>query len=154
MKDQHTVQNYLLSLLLDLDGVQQDSRFHPEGDALFHSLQVFQIALQQSDNPNLLAAALFHDVGKVNGSKDHDKEGAEMLSGVLNSDITWLVEHHLDLLIHPAKTKKHLRNRKHQLVHLQQLRKWDVLGRDPYAEVMPPEQAISIIGRYQTAIAP
>ncbi|MEE9304579.1 MAG: hypothetical protein V3U84_12455 [Thiotrichaceae bacterium] len=37
--------------------VQQDSRFHPEGDALFHSLQVFQIALQQSDNPNLLAAA-------------------------------------------------------------------------------------------------
>ncbi len=56
---------------------------------------------------------LFHDVGKANGSKDHDKVGAEMLSGVLNSDVIWLVEHHLDLLIHPAKTKKHLRNRKH-----------------------------------------
>lgn len=145
MKDQPHVQQYLLALLLDLDGIQQDHRFHPEGDALFHSLQVFQIALHQSDNPTLLAAALFHDVGKAYGGKDHDKVGADILSGVLNKEIVWLVKHHLDLLKNPTQTQKRLRHKQQQLIHLQKLRKWDLAGRDPYARVMSPEQAISII---------
>jgi hypothetical protein len=34
----------LLSLLEALDGVAQSPRYHPEGDALFHSLQVFDLA--------------------------------------------------------------------------------------------------------------
>ena len=62
------MRDYLLDLLLDLDAIQQNPHYHPEGDALFHSLQVFQLAHQQSDSPVLWAAALFHDVGKANGS--------------------------------------------------------------------------------------
>lgn len=145
MKDRQTLQKYLLSLLWDLDGIQQDHRFHPESDALFHSLQVFQTALQQSNNPILLAAALFHDVGKAYGSKDHDRVGAEMLTGVLNKKVVWLVEHHLDLLKNPTQTKNRLRYKKQQLSDLQKLRKWDLAGRNPYAAVMSPEQAISTL---------
>ena len=81
------MKDYLLDLLLDLDGIEQDSYYHPEGDALFHSLQVFQLAHQQSDFPVMWAAALFHDVGKANDSKNHDAVGAEMLQGVLNAEM-------------------------------------------------------------------
>jgi len=142
------VRDYLLSLLLDLDGVEQDPYYHPEGDALFHSLQVFQLAYKHSDDPILWSAALFHDVGKVNGSKDHDVLGAEMLNPVLSPQIVWLVEHHLDLLISPAKTRRKLRRKPQQLKQLQLLRDWDVSGRDPMAEVMSAEQAISLLDPY------
>lgn len=145
MKDQPSLQQHLLSLLLDLDGIQQDHRFHPEGDALYHSLQVFQVALQNTDDPILLSAALFHDIGKVYGSKNHDKLGAEMLTGLLNSQITWLIEHHLDLLKNPTRTRKNLRHNRLKLISLQNLRKWDLAGRNPYADVLSPEQAISTL---------
>ena len=139
------MQNYLLSLLQELDGIQQNRHYHPEGDALFHSLQVFQIALQETHNPVLLMAALFHDIGKAQGSKDHDKTGAAMLDGIVDPEIIWLIEHHLDLLRHPGKIQKYLRNQPEKLHHLQKLRQWDLAGRDPYAEVMTPEQAITIL---------
>ena len=146
------MKDYLLSLLLDLDGIEQDPYYHPEGDALFHSLQVFQHACQHSDQPPLWAAALFHDVGKTCGSKDHDKVGADMLRGVLNERIVWLVEHHLDLLISPSKTKRNLRKHPTQLKQLQQLRHWDLSGRDINAEVMSPQQAVALLGPYFTQI--
>lgn len=81
------MKDYLLDLLFDLDSIEQDPYYHPEGDALFHSLQVFQLANQQSDCPVMWAAALFHDVGKANGSKKHDAVGAEMLRCVLNAEM-------------------------------------------------------------------
>ena len=137
------MKDYLLSLLLDLDGIEQDPYYHPEGDALFHSLQVFQLAHQQSDSPILWAAALFHDVGKADGSKNHDKVGAEMLKHVLNDQIVWLVEHHLDLLISPAQTKRRLRKQTSRLRQLQQLRQWDLAGREVSADVISPQQALA-----------
>ena len=145
MKYRLYVQQYLLALLLDLDGIQQDYRYHPEGDALFHSLQVFQIALLETNSSILLTAALFHDIGKAQGSKNHEKSGATMLEGIFNSDVIWLIEHHLDLLRHPSQTQKYLRHNNQRLSDLQKLRKWDLAGRDPYAEVMSPKQAVSTL---------
>ena len=146
------VKDYLLSLLLDLDGIEQDPYYHPEGDALFHSLQVFQLAYQQSDSPILWAAALFHDVGKANGSKNHDKVGAEMLKHVLNDQIVWLIEHHLDLLISPAQTKRRLRKQSDRLRQLQQLRQWDLAGREVSADVISPQQALALLDPFFTQI--
>jgi putative nucleotidyltransferase with HDIG domain len=146
------VKDYLLSLLLDLDGIEQDPYYHPEGDALFHSLQVFQLAHQQSDSPILWAAALFHDVGKADGSKNHYKVGAEMLKHVLNDQIVWLVEHHLDLLISPAQTKRRLRKQANRLRQLQQLRQWDLAGREVSADVMSPQQALTLLDPFFTQI--
>jgi len=146
------VKDYLLSLLLDLDGIEQDPYYHPEGDALFHSLQVFQLAHQLSDSPILWAAALFHDVGKADGSKNHDKAGAEMLKHVLNDQIVWLIEHHLDLLISPAQTKRRLRKQPDRLRQLQQLRQWDLAGREVSANVISPQQALALLDPFFTQI--
>ncbi len=74
------MQTDLLELLLALDGVRQDPRYHPEGDALYHSLQAFTFARRETDDRVLWAAALFHDVGKAITSPDHDKTGAPTCS--------------------------------------------------------------------------
>lgn len=131
----------LLDLLLDLDGVRQDPRYHPEGDALFHTLQVFGLALRETRDPELLAAALLHDVGKAHAGPDHDEVGADLLDGLLCPRVVWLVRHHLDLLRNPRRA----RHRRTEIGALQQLRRWDLGGRQRSARVLSPEQAVAIL---------
>jgi len=64
---QLTIIKYFISQIQALDGVEQNSRYHPEGDALYHSLQVFELAYQQSQDVELWLAALLHDIGKGPG---------------------------------------------------------------------------------------
>lgn len=47
----------LFSLLISFDGVEQSRKYHPEGDALFHSLQVFDLARRASSDRGIWAAA-------------------------------------------------------------------------------------------------
>jgi hypothetical protein len=134
----------LLSLLLALDGIQQDPRWHPEGDALYHSLQAFDLARRESDDHALWAAALLHDVGKALGSADHAEVGADLLDGLVAPRVVWLVRHHLDLLHQPAATKRRLRGTR-ALADLQRLRRWDVGGRSPRATTLPAEAALEML---------
>ena len=134
----------LLPLLLALDGIRQDPAYHPEGDALYHSLQVFQLARAATDDRALWAAALLHDVGKAIDSASHDEVGADLLSDIVSPRIVWLVRHHLDLLKQPRQTKRRYRGTP-ALAELQQLRRWDVGGRSPLAVVPSPEIALSIL---------
>lgn len=134
----------LLDLLLALDGVRQDPRFHPEGDALFHSLQAFELARRESDDRALWAAALFHDVGKAFGSADHAETGADLIDGLLAPRVVWLVRHHLDLLEAPGVAKRRLRGTR-ELTDLQRLRRWDVRGRSPRASVLEPDAAVTFL---------
>lgn len=144
--------DYLASLLEDLDGIQQHPKYHPEGDALFHSLQVFQLACQATEDPVLWAAALFHDVGKAVDSPRHAELGAEMLTGVLNPRIVWLVEHHLDLMRFPHRTRNKYVGQ-NRLQQLQLLRRVDVGGRDPMASVMDLQDAIQLLKPHHALIA-
>lgn len=136
----------LLELLLALDGVEQSPRYHPEGDALFHSLQVFQLAQRATTDRELWAAALFHDVGKAIRDTDsaHDEVGADLLEGLLPDRVVWLVRHHLDLLREPRRTR-----RRHsgapELRDLEQLRRWDLGGRSPHARVLSPHAALRLL---------
>lgn len=134
----------LLDLLLSLDGIRQDPRWHPEGDALYHSLQAFDLARRETHDRALWAAALLHDVGKAISSPDHDEVGADLLDGLVSPRIVWLVRHHLDLLRAPGATKRRLRGAA-ALADLQRLRRWDVGGRSPAAEVLTPEAALEIL---------
>lgn len=121
----------------------QDPQWHPEGDALFHSLQVFQHAQAATNDRELWAAALFHDVGKGLGG-DHDLEGSLLLEGLLPERVVWLVRHHLDLLRDPSRTRRKLRGTM-RLRDLEMLRTWDVAGRDPRASVCAVQTAVDAV---------
>ena len=84
------------SLLLPLENVKQNPKYHPEGDALYHSLQVFDHArdLLPYDEEFLLAA-LLHDIGKAIYPHDHVAAGLEALAGFLTPRTAWLIEHHM-----------------------------------------------------------
>jgi hypothetical protein len=134
----------LVSLLEALNGVRQSPRYHPEGDALFHSLQVFDLARRSTEDRVLWAAALFHDVGKAAGGGDHDEIGADLLDGLLSPRVVWLVRHHLDLLRDARGARRRWRGTP-ALRDLEALRRWDVGGRDPNARVVFIEGALDQI---------
>ena len=136
--------NELVSLLEALDGIQQSPKYHPEGDALYHSLQVFELATRATDDRVLWAAALFHDVGKAIDGPLHDEVGAELLEGLLPDRAVWLVRHHLDLLRDPRRTRRRWLGTP-ELLDLERLRKWDLGGRNPNARVMPLESAVALL---------
>ena len=139
-----SLRDHLLQLLQDLDGVQQNPRHHPEGDALYHSLQVFGVAQREHDDPELWAAALLHDVGKAVDRATHAEVGATELEEWLSSRVVWLVRHHMDLVHHPQYTRRRLRGRV-ELRDLERLRRWDLAGRSVYARVESPERAVEAL---------
>jgi hypothetical protein len=84
------------SLLLPLENVKQSLKYHPEGDALYHSLQVFDHARDQlAYEEEFLAAALLHDVGKAIHPTNHVAAGLEALDGFITERTAWLIEHHM-----------------------------------------------------------
>src|SRR6188768_2787120 len=133
----------LLELREALRGVPQPARYHPEGDALFHSLQVFDQARAATDDPELWAAALFHDVGKAIDGRIHDTVGADLLEGLVSERVIWLVAHHLDLLRAPRRTRRALRGAAERK-DLECLRCWDLAGRNPCARVLTPAEAVEL----------
>jgi hypothetical protein len=59
-----------------LEAVKQNPKYHPEGDALYHSLQVFERAREARPyDEEFLLAALLHDVGKAIDPADHVAAG-------------------------------------------------------------------------------
>lgn len=136
--------DYLLNLLLALDGVEQNPKYHPESDALYHTLQVFELALKNSTDPQLWLAALLHDVGKSVDAKTHAQIGADMVKDLVDDRVVWLIEHHLDLLMSPRQTRQRLANTQ-QLTDLTQLRAWDLGGRKTNALVRSPEDALNVV---------
>jgi predicted nucleotidyltransferase len=84
-------------LLLPLEQVKQSPKYHPEGDALYHSLQVFDLATHEFPNDEeFLLAALLHDVGKALDPHDHVRAGLEALEGFITERTRWFIEHHME----------------------------------------------------------
>lgn len=88
----------LLRLLLEpLAEVKQSPKYHPEGDALYHSLQVFELARdRQPWDEEFLLAALLHDVGKAIDPHDHVAAGLQALEGAITERTEFLIAHHMD----------------------------------------------------------
>jgi predicted HD phosphohydrolase/predicted nucleotidyltransferase len=84
------------SLLIPLETVKQSPKYHPEGDVLYHSLQVFDLACDEIPyDEEFLLAALLHDVGKGVDPHDHVMAGLQALEGFISSRTAWLIEHHM-----------------------------------------------------------
>ena len=83
------------SLLLPLEKIMQKPQYHPEGDALYHSLQVFDLARDELPyDEEFLLAALLHDVGKGIDPQDHIGAALAELDGHITPRTAWLIEHH------------------------------------------------------------
>lgn len=93
------------TLLLPLEQVKSNRKVHPEGDVLYHSLQVFELARAELPyDEEFLLAALLHDVGKAINPQDHVAAGLDALDGSITSRTAWLIEHHVEaLLLHEGK---------------------------------------------------
>jgi hypothetical protein len=89
-------------LLLPLEKVKQPRQWHPEGDVLYHSLQVFDRACDEMPyDEEFLLAALLHDVGKGIDPGDHVMAGLDALAEYITPRTRWLIEHHMEAqLIH------------------------------------------------------
>src|SRR5215212_7284739 len=83
-------------LLQPLEGVKQSPKHHPEGDALYHSLQVFELArAERAYDEEFLLAALLHDVGKAIDPSDHVTAGLAALEGTITPRTAFLIANHM-----------------------------------------------------------
>ena len=77
--------------------MKENRKYHPEGDALYHSLQVFDLAKEELPyDEEFLLAALLHDIGKAIEPADHVEAALEALEGAITPRTRWLIEHHMD----------------------------------------------------------
>jgi len=84
------------SLLLPLENVKGPLKYHPEGDVLYHSLQVFDHARDELPyDEEFMSAALLHDVGKAIDPANHIAAGLEALDGFITERTAWMIEHHM-----------------------------------------------------------
>jgi hypothetical protein len=86
-------------LLAPLEQIQEDRQRHPEGDVLYHSLQVFDLARDELPcDEEFLLAALLHEVGKAIDPREPIGAALEALAGLVTPRTGWLLEHHLEAL--------------------------------------------------------
>ncbi|MCK5237541.1 MAG: HD domain-containing protein [Deltaproteobacteria bacterium] len=88
---------FALNLIEDCRGVEQGAERHPEGDVFIHSLQVMRHALRESEDVDLILAAILHDVGKKINTLGHEGIAEDLLRSCLffSEKTLWLVKHHL-----------------------------------------------------------
>ena len=92
--------------LVPLEAVKQKPPKHPEGDALYHSLQVFELARDARPyDEEFLLSALLHDVGKAIDPANHVTAAVEALRGAVTERTLWLVAHHHDLDDNPRASR-------------------------------------------------
>jgi hypothetical protein len=138
------------SLLLPLENVKQNPQWHPEGDALFHTLQVFDLARNELpyDEESLLAA-LLHDVGKAIDPYDHVAAGLEAVADFITERTGWLIAHHMEAQqildgTLGARAKRRLAESE-SYDELLLLARCDRAGRQPGAEAPELDEALDYI---------
>src|SRR3954449_10686793 len=137
-------------LLETLEGVKQSPKYHPEGDALYHSLQVFELAREErSYDEEFLLAALLHDVGKAIDPSEHVLAGLQALEGTITERTETLIAHHMDALAYRngtlgARARQRLQQSE-DFEDLMLLRELDRRGRVPGAFVGELEEALEFL---------
>ncbi len=137
-------------LLLPLENVKQSPKYHPEGDVLYHSLQVFELARDERPyDEEFLLAALLHDVGKGIDPSDHVNAGLDALAGLLTERTEFFIAHHMDGHAYRtgelgAKMRQELRASP-DFDDLMLLRELDDKGRVPGAIVGTVDEALDYL---------
>jgi hypothetical protein len=134
-------------LLAPLAKIEQDHKRHPEGDVLYHSLQVYSLA--SDDLPydeEFRLAALLHDVGKGIDPQNHVAAGLRALGDTISDRTAWLIENHslargfLDGRIGVRARRRLQQSESYEELIL--LAKCDLAGRVPGAKVPELDEAL------------
>jgi hypothetical protein len=137
-------------LLLPLENVGQSAKYHPEGDVLYHSLQVFELARENRPyDEEFLLAALLHDVGKGLDRADHVTAGLSVLEGAITERTRFFIEQHMHAHDYragtlPAKLRREL-EASPDFEDLLLLRQLDDQGRVPGAVVGTADEALDYL---------
>jgi hypothetical protein len=137
-------------LLLPLENVRQSAVYHPEGDVLYHSLQVFELVRDQRPyDEEFLLAALLHDVGKGLDPSDHVAAGLAALDGVITDRTRFFIKHHMEANDYqagklPAKKRRELESSP-DFDDLMLLRQLDDQGRVPGVAVGTVDEALDFL---------
>ncbi|MFL5341629.1 MAG: HD domain-containing protein, partial [Gemmataceae bacterium] len=137
-------------LLLPLENVKQSPKYHPEGDVLYHSLQVFELAKDARPyDEEFLLAALLHDVGKGLDPADHVGAALSALDGLITERTQFLIGNHMLALEYKAgtlgaKARRELESSE-DFEDLMLLRELDNKGRVPGAIVGTVEEALDFL---------
>ncbi|WP_294394743.1 HDIG domain-containing metalloprotein [uncultured Clostridium sp.] len=91
MKDKKLFNSYPFSMIGDLEEVQQNPKYHPEGNVFIHTMMVVDEGAKNREKSNdkraFMWALLLHDIGKKPTTRmrkgrltsyDHDKVGEKM----------------------------------------------------------------------------
>lgn len=126
----------LFQHLENCKGVNQREDHHPEVDLFSHSVQVLNLALKDSDDIDLIFAAMLHDIGKQINTLGHDDYSADMCKGYISEKTEWLIRNHIRIIYLFTGEMKKQKKVKNLVYHpwfpdLVMLRRWDTLGRKP-----------------------
>jgi predicted HD phosphohydrolase len=137
-------------LLLPLEDVEQSPKYHPEGDALYHSLQVFELARDQRPyDEEFILAALLHDIGKGLDRGNHVQAALDALDGLITERTQFFIEHHMDAHDYrvgtlPPKLRREL-EASADFEDLMLLRECDDRGREPGVRVCTVDEALDFL---------
>lgn len=126
----------LFGFLERCKGVEQRNDYHLEGDVFVHSVQVMGWAFRETNDTDLILAAMLHDIGKYENNLGHEKIAMEWLRGHVSAKTLWLIEHHMRIWYLILGEMKRLSKARYLLNHpwlpeLVSLARWDKLGRNP-----------------------
>lgn len=121
-------------------GVKQMEKHHPEGDVFNHSLQCLCWALKESNDIDLVLAAMLHDIGKKENVKGHEQIAIKWLQGICSPKTTWLIKQHMriwNLLLGQMKRQQKVKDLAGHcwLPELILLARWDKIARNPNRKI-------------------
>jgi predicted nucleotidyltransferase/predicted HD phosphohydrolase len=137
-------------LLQPLDRVKQSPKYHPEGDVLYHLLQVFELArAERPYDEEFLQAALLHDLGKGLDPGDHVGAALQALDGLITERTQFLIENHMLAQEYKAGTLGHRQRLRLEaspdFEDLMRLRELDDQGRVPGTVVGTLDEALEYL---------
>jgi hypothetical protein len=137
-------------LLLPLENVRQSAQYHPEGDVLYHSLQVFELAREHRPyDEEFLLAALLHDIGKGFDPGNHVDAALSALDGLITERTGFFIAHHMHAHDYRSGTLGFKLRRELQASEdfddLMLLRQCDDAGRVPGAVVGTVDEALDYL---------